>query len=215
MESKFLISISSRPPRSALALSHAPFSSPAHGAISLPSKIKRHCLGLSIVEILNISSFLYAPSIRAMHMPNLRSRNLKDFQSRFRQPGVERLKLLKHARHRRIQSIDLRTDHSHGLTVLLRASQRRAATGAKAAAREPPADEVASRNGGVPSDLFGSFTDGDQWPHLVKKGGSWKLDANLNVVQGKGVHEFLLSRHSYGNRNVSIKARVSKPAWCL
>lgn len=52
-----------------------------------------------------------------------------------------------------------------------------------------------------------SFTDFDQWPHLLKLG-SWELDSNANI-HGTGVYEFLLSHRVYGKRDFRIKANLT------
>src|SRR5258708_6916273 len=52
----FISITSSRPRRSALALSQVLFSSAAHGAMSFPSTTNRRCLELSISEIFSIAS---------------------------------------------------------------------------------------------------------------------------------------------------------------
>jgi hypothetical protein len=102
----------------------------------------------------------------------------------------------------RVQYIDFRTDYARGLKALLDAF----------GVGRLPAQELKShagppQNNGGPPYPHESFTDGDQWPFLLRIG-SWKLDANTNVLQGKGVYEFLLSRHSYGKRNFRIKASL-------
>jgi len=70
--------ISSRPWRSALAVSHAVASSAAQGAISLPSTTSRRRRGLSTTEILNMRT-RPRPSGSARHVPKGLSGNYWSF----------------------------------------------------------------------------------------------------------------------------------------